>query len=217
MALEDKETKKKKDSIWKHAKIGTPEYKRPTDLWNDALLYFEWCDENPVDAPINVIRYKKEKHGGSKEMKKQDQQENISRPYTLYGFCAFTGITKWSSFKAKMTDPEKVLRWQEFENVIMTIENVIASQQIDGAMTGVFRENLTARLNGLADKNQQEISGETEVKHNFTGFNFLPSAKDFGLEAPSPSAIEQPEKEKQPIYAEIVDYESVEPQANTGV
>lgn len=217
--MDDKEQKKKKDSIWKHAKVGTPEYKKPQDLWNDALLYFEWCDENPVDAPINVIRYKKEKHGGSKEMKKQDQQENISRPYTLYGFCAFTGITKWSSFKAKMTNPEKVLRWQEFEDVILTIENVIASQQIDGAMTGVFKENLTARLNGLADKNQQEISGEINDNKNvrFTGFNFLPTAKDFGLPDTEPQEIEipkEPEKEKVPLYAECIDYEPVESQTN---
>lgn len=211
----EQEARKPKDAIWKHAKIGNPEYKRAQELWNDALLYFEWCDNNPVDAPVNIIRYKKEKKGGTKEMKKQDQQENVSRPYTLYGFCAFTGITVWSKFKAKYTDPEKYLHWDEFEDVIKTIENVIASQQIDGAMTGVFRENLTARLNGLAEKNQQEISGEVETRHNFTGFNFLPTAKDYGL--PVAETPKELESEPKPIYAEVVDYESIESQTNTSL
>lgn len=208
----ESQEKKQKDPIWKHAKVKARQYRRAEDLWDDALLYFQWCDDNPVDAPINIIRYKKEKHGGSKEMKKQDQQENVSRPYTLYGLCAFLGITKWHQFKSTYISKDG------FENVILTIENVIASQQIDGAMTGVFKENLTARLNGLADKNQQEISGEVDVnsEHKFTGFSFLPWTG--GLANSEQSKIEQVEKikelpkvEEERIidYAEIISVEDV--------
>lgn len=202
----DEQPKKKKDSIWKHAKIGTPIYSKASQLWDDALAYFEWCDDNPVDAPVNIIRYKKEKHGGTKEMKKQDQQENVSRPYTLFGLCAFTGITSWARFKAKYRDLEG------FEDVILTIENVIASQQIDGALTGVFKENLTARMNGLAERQVADINGEVEVNenHKFSGFSFLPWTP--GVENSDQSKIasgevmELPEPEKEHVYAEIIDY-----------
>lgn len=217
--MEEPKEKKKKDSIWKHAKIGTPQYKKPEHLWNDALLYFEWCDENPVDAPINVIRYKKEKHGGSKEMKKQDQQENISRPYTLYGFCAFTGISRWGKFK------EKYREIDGFDDVIQTIENVIASQQLDGALTGVFKENLTARLNGLADKQQAEINGELDVnnEHKFTGFSFLPhtdglmNSEQTRIASGEVIALPESVKESEPLYAEIIDYDPSKHQTTGGV
>jgi len=194
--------KKKKDPIWKHAKFKYRQYKKAEELWEDALLYFQWCDDNPVDAPINVIRYKKEKHGGSKEMKKQDQQENISRPYTLFGLCAFLGITKWANFKISYASKEG------FEDVMLTIENIIASQQIDGAMTGVFKENLTARLNGLADRNQQEINGEFEVnsEHKFTGFSFLPWTN--GLNNSEQTKLASGEIKELPIETNLQDVDN---------
>lgn len=216
--MEQQESKKKKDPIWRHAKFRAREYRRADELWEDAMLYFEWCDENPVDAPISVIRYKKEKHGGSKEMKKQDQQENVTRPYTLYGLCAFLGIARWYKFKAQYIEKEG------FEDVLLTIENVIASQQIDGAMTGVFKENLTARLNGLADKTQQELNGEIEVntEHKFTGFSFLPYTAGLGNseqsriasgevieELPVAETVVVEEPEKVIDYAEIVSEDEV--------
>lgn len=214
--MEEKEAKKPKDSIWKHAKIGNPEYKRPKELWDDAIAYFEWCDKNPVDGYVNITRYKKEKKGNENEAKKQDHKMQVTRPYTLFGFCAFSGITSWARFKAKYTDPEKYLHASDFDDVIRTIENVIASQQVDGAMAGMFKENLVARLNGIADKTQQEVEGSVETRHNFTGFNFLPTAKDYGLVEEPKISIEE-EKPKVPLFAEVVDYESVELKADTSV
>lgn len=216
MEQQGEQNKRKKDPIWRHAKFRARRYERAEELWEDAMLYFEWCDDNPVDAAINVVRYKKEKHGGSKEMKKQDQQENVTRPYTLYGLCAFLGITKWYQFKATNIGRDG------FEDVILTIENVIASQQIDGAMTGVFKENLTARLNGLAERNQQEINGELEVntEHRFTGFSFLPwtgglqnseQARVASGEVVEELAMEEREEEPERVidYAEIISEEYV--------
>lgn len=202
-----KEESKTKDPIWKHTRIGVPKYATPDDLWQDAIRYFEWCDGNPVDATISVTRYKKEKHGGHKEMKKQDQHENITRPYTFYGLCAFTGISAWSSFKSTYLSKEG------FADVIYAIENIVASQQIDGAMAGVFKENLTSRLNGLADKQLQEVSAEIDLgTKQFNGFSFLPWTP--GLQNSdntqiASGEIEPEKKEPEPIYAEVVDFEEI--------
>lgn len=198
----------KKEPIWKRVRIGVPKYDNPDELWADAVRYFEWCDGTPVDAPIQTTRYKKEKHGGSKEMKKQDQQENITRPYTIYGLCAFTGIKQWSGFKATYLSKEG------FDEVIYAIENVISSQQIDNAMAGVFKENLTARLNGLADKQLQETNAEIEVNAKFNGFSFLPYTAGLPNSEQSKIAsgqieLQPEEKKKEPLFAEIVDYEVV--------
>lgn len=201
--MEQPEQKKQKDPIWKHARTKQMQFKTADELWDAAKEYFEWCDNNPVDAPISVVRYKKEKHGGSKEMKKQDQQENISRPYTLYGFCAFAGIRRWYAFKEKYVGVEGM---DDFEDVIMAIENVVASQQIDGAMTGVFKENLASRLNGLADRNVQEVNGEVKSEVKFTGFGFLPFTPGLVNSEQSKIASGEVVEEQEPEYAEIIDY-----------
>ena len=202
----ENQSDKHKEPIWKKVKIGVPKYINPEDLWADAQRYFEWCDGTPVDAPIMTTRYKKEKHGGSKEMKKQDQQENVTRSYTLYGLCAFTGIHQWANFKATYLSKEG------FPDVIFAIENVISSQQIDNALAGVFKENLTARLNGLADKQLQDVNAEIEVNAKFNGFSFLPWTPGLENSEQSKTAsgqieLQPEEKKKEPVYAEIVDFE----------
>lgn len=196
-----------KEPIWKKVRIGVPKYATPEDLWNDAVRYFEWCDGNPIDAPSTTILSKKQKASKTnQEVRKQNQLENITRPYTLYGLCAFTGISKWYNFTATYNSKEG------FAEVISAIENVISSQQIDGAMAGVFKENLTSRLNGLADRQLQEVNGEVDFKGSFNGFAFLPYTP--GLENSEQAKIasgeirpENPDPE--PVYAEIVEYEMV--------
>lgn len=194
---------KQKDSIWRHARVGVPRYATANELWDDALRYFEWCDNNPVDGSVIVTRYKKEKRGGHKELKMQDMQNNVDRPYTIYGLCAFTGISEWRNFKFYNIDREG------FREVIATIENVIASQQIDGALTGLFRENLASRLNGLADKVTGDIDVNVNAEQRFTGFSFLPWTQ--GLQNSEQTKIASGEvteelPQPEPVYAEIIDY-----------
>ena len=44
--------------------------------------------------------------------------------------------------------------------MITQIENVVMAQQIDGAMLHQFDSSIVARLNGLADKRIQEVTGK---------------------------------------------------------
>lgn len=208
---------KQKDPIWKHAKFKPNEYRSPSDLWDDATQYFDWCDNNPVDAPMITVRSKKEKHGGHKEARMQDQRENVSRPYTLYGLSAFLGVRDWRHFKAKYID-----KGEEWEDVIRTIENVVASQQVDGAMTGVFKENIVCRLNGFVDKVSADVNADIETNTNvkFTGFGFLPWTPGLtnseGTRIASGEEIQElppaEQKEEEPVidYAEIIDAPSQE-------
>lgn len=200
------EQENKKEPLWKKTRIGVPKYTDPEQLWKEACEYFSWCDGNPVNAPNLTTIFRKDKKQVIDETKKQEQKGNITRPYTVYGLCAFTGISHWPSFK------NTYLPKEGFEEVISAIENVIASQQIDGALTGVFKENLASRLNGLADKQLQEVQGDIDITGHFNGFAFLPHTE--GLQNSEQSKIASgeitPEKpEPEPIYAEIVDYEEI--------
>lgn len=213
-ALEAIKELHEKVPIWKRVRIGQPRYESPDELWEDAKKYFEWCDNNPLAAASNVTRYKKEESIGNKGKKKVKsgktdvQLQNIGRPYTLYGLCAFAGIVKWSDFK------RTYLSKAGFEEVIATIENIVASQQIDGALTGLFKENLASRLNHLAEKQEFELGGVENLNFNqINGFAFLPHteglvnsemSKIASGEKPALPAAEIHEPEKEPVYAEIV-------------
>ena len=63
-------------------------------------------------------------------------------------------VQKWADFKRGN------LKRPGFEQVITQIENVVMAQQIDGAMLHQFDSSIVARLNGLADKHIQEVTGK---------------------------------------------------------
>ena len=218
---EEKATKKERDSLWRHARIFTPKYEDAVSLWEDATSYFEWCDSNPVESQKNMTKYQREGKGEIKDKKAQVESGETNRPYTIYGLCAFTGISSWSSFKSVY------LSKPGFDDVITTIENIISSQQIDGAMTGLYKENLTSRMNGLAEMLQQNVNAEIDgtLEHKFTGFSFLPwtdglsnsdktkiacgevieelpaATDNAGQSVKQEPALPEPE----PVFAEIVD------------
>lgn len=195
-----------KDAIWKHVRIGKALYDKPKDLWNDAIKYFEWADNNPVKCSVSTSKTKRSRKNSTEE-NIQASTETTTRPYTFFGLAAFLGIPDWYKFKMRYFAKEG------FEEVILTIENVIASQQVDNAMVGVFKEGLTARLNGIAENiktdNYLDIDGSGQ---QFNGFKFLPhtdglenseSTKLASGEVPmlEPDYTEEPE----PMYAEIID------------
>ena len=196
-----------KDPIWKHVRLGKALYDKPEDLWKDAVRYFEWVDSNPLKGAISSTKSKHTRKGIDTEELQATGTTTI-RPYTFYGLCVFCGIYKWATFK------ERYYAKQGFEPVIRAIENVITSQQIDNAMVGIFKENLTARLNGLADRTEGGLEIEAGTGQKFNGFNFVPFTE--GLPNSETSRIASGEvpmlnegstetQEPEPVYAEIID------------
>lgn len=143
------------DKLWQVMKnpCGRPRiFSSPQDMWNKACDYFAWVDANPWQ--------KKSASNGLNDTSKSrtntvsQRVEVYQRAYTLYGMCAFLGIAKWADTKRNYIEREGFLE------VINAIEQVIASQQIDGALLHQFDSNLVARLNGIADKQITEVTGK---------------------------------------------------------
>lgn len=69
-----------------------------------------------------------------------------ARPYTFSGLCLYLGCNRgyFNDFKKTCS--------ADFSAVISRIEEIILTQQIEGALVGAFNPNLTARLNGITDK-----------------------------------------------------------------
>ena len=143
----------KKTPIYKRVKIGRPA-KFPTaeDLWREALAYFDWCDDNPITTNNKRKKSRSEKNGDGQTI----EQEPVSRPYTLDGLCLWCNIlTPWATFKR---DCGRRADAEQFAIVINACEQCVRDQQVTGAMIGIYSERLTARLNGITDKQELEVN-----------------------------------------------------------
>ncbi len=154
--MADEKNIEQKDKLWQVAKSpvgGRPrKFKSPQELWNKALEYFRWVDDNPwqrknASNAVNTAGLNTSNH-------LNQNVQLFPRAYTLYGLCAYIGMTKWADFKKSYIDRKG------FSEVIYAIENIVTAQQVDGAMIHQFDSNLVARLNGIADTTKTEVTGK---------------------------------------------------------
>lgn len=116
------------------------------DLLQAAYEYFEWCDDNPW--------YKVDFKG------KDLEQVEIptTRPYTLSGLCLYLGCSQNYFRQFKSSPPENA---EDFLTVISRIEQIIETQQFEGATVGAFNANIISRKLGLVDKTAIDVKGKT--------------------------------------------------------
>lgn len=126
-------------------------FTNPEELWDLFIKYCRWVDENPWEekAASNMLR----DTSGNKNNAMSQNVRVLQRAYTLHGFCAYSGVYKWQTFRQRYKDTN-----DGFSSVINAIEATVQSQQIDGALLHKFDSNLVARLNGIADR--QEVTGK---------------------------------------------------------
>lgn len=153
MAETDKQKKKR---LWQHINpVGRPpKFKTAKQLWDAAAAYFEWADDHPISMEGSSYVYRRMVKGND-ELKKAENNGTAPRPYTLAGLCTHAGIRKhWADFRK-----EYAAKSEEFSDVLDAIENIVRTQQVEGAMVNLYNANLTARINGLTDKTQTEVTG----------------------------------------------------------
>lgn len=124
-------------------------FSTPDLLWDAACEYFEWCDANPWKS----IKTKTRDNGWETEV------SPTQRPYTLSGLCLYLNCSQ-SYFRAFKLDSTKCT--DDFLTVITRIEEIIETQQFEGAIVGAFNANIVSRKLGLVDK--QETKTELEIK-----------------------------------------------------
>lgn len=126
------------------------------DLWEKAIAYFNWCDNNPLSKSELV------KHQGDAE----EFSVTLGRPYSMDALTIFIGVSGayFRGRKATLTDKEadNTATTEELEllDTIHLIESVVRNQRFDGAAVGIFKENLISRVDGYADNINQNNTGE---------------------------------------------------------
>lgn len=129
-------------------------------LWEEACKYFDWCDRKPWER-VELVKYMGEA---------EEANVPLGRPYTMDGLTVYLGVSKsyFRSAKSNLKDKKEAgkISTDEIElmEVIERLEAVVRTQQIEGAMVGVFNANLASRLNGLADNINQSNTGEAVIR-----------------------------------------------------
>jgi hypothetical protein len=137
----------KENQFWKiRSKHGRDYlFASPQELMTAAMEYFNWVDSHPW--------YKVETNKTA--VLKEDRliKVPVVRPYTLSGLCIYLNASEnyWHSFKKNKLS-------EDFLLIVAHIENVINTQQIEGAAIGAFNANIIARKQGL--KEYQEVTGK---------------------------------------------------------
>ncbi len=126
----------------------------PEEMLRLFELYAGWCSRNPLTKM---------------DFKGKDADEvhyRIDRPLSWFGFDAFLfkrGIMKHTEDYRQNKDD----RYTEFAGVISGIGNIIKAYQVEGALTGILKENLVSRLQGLKEHTDNKtdivITDETKI------------------------------------------------------
>lgn len=132
-------------------------FKSPDILWEAAMEYFEWCDENPLyaDATSNYQGYVT--HEPIAKM----------RAMTLDGLYTFLeiGQSTWSDYRNKED-------YKEYSVVIERIESIIKNQKFQGAAAGMLNPVIISRDIGLVEKKETELTGPNggpiDMDHTFS-------------------------------------------------
>lgn len=109
----------------------------PKELFLLAYEYKDYIDNNPIEIEDNK---------GTKNI----NIIKLKRPYTWDGFEHFvfekTGLASLEDYKKSKGT------YKDFSDIIHVIDRMFKSQKFEGAVIGIFKENIIARDLGLTDK-----------------------------------------------------------------
>lgn len=111
-----------------------PKY-TPKALWQKAIEYFEWVEDNPLQ----------EQKLSSGEIFAMDKM----RAMTIRGFCLFAGIDQQTFANYEVSD--------NFFGITTRIRDIIYQQKFEGAAADLLNPNIIARELGLAEKSDVNL------------------------------------------------------------
>lgn len=129
-------------------------------LWAEACAYFDWCDKNPWMRP-ELVKYQGEA---------EEYNVPLGRPYTMGGLSVYLNVSQsyFSSCKAHLREKQEKGRATEAEigiiEAIELIEEVVRTNNIEGAVLNVYNSNFIARMHGIADTVNNNGTGEAIIR-----------------------------------------------------
>ncbi len=108
----------------------------PEKLWNNAIGYFKWCDDNPHEELIPVLTGKE---AGRQIIRKK------ARMYTVKGLCLHCNIEEEYIKSMRQLKNEQ----SEYYVVVSKILYIIYTQNIEMAAVDIFNGGFITKVLGL--------------------------------------------------------------------
>ena len=125
-------------SIGRPKKLNSPE-----EVWDLFQGYLKWASENPIRKMVFVGR------DGNRDY------ELVDRPLSRDGFEMYCFNNQVTIEPYLDNDNGS---YEVFRPITSHIKKIIREMQISGGMSGLYNANLTARLNGLTDKQENNVN-----------------------------------------------------------
>lgn len=153
------------DEHWKVVNAGAQIINNtPEQLWQQAVDYFKWTDENPMRA-------KKTLQSG-KEAGKRVEVE-YKRPYSIKGFCLHAGISERYIQDIKETQSKDSMFYIIMEKILM----IIYTQNLEGALVDLYNPIMVSKVLNL-DKGEEEDNKRIIVEVVDTPRKQLPNSEE---------------------------------------
>lgn len=162
--LEDKELIKKEMHDFFNPVGRPPKFRTAAEMGVAFRAYLRWT---------SVTYYNKHELVKGGELAGQIYAvKHARRPLTISGFCVFCNASMvwYRTFRSNNIDDP------EFLALFELIEETCKDNQISGAMTGEYRENIVSRLNGITERVDLTTNG-MDIK-NESGYDLSKYTED---------------------------------------
>lgn len=138
--------------------LGRPKAIETAEEFREKFLeYVAWSEDNPILAKRASRREGGTTANGTvKDPETRLDSESKRRPLSMYGLCAFLGVSrKWFEMRLKTLEEKGENRTdaeEDYFTAMTRAKSIIEMQQFDGASVGDFNATLTMRALGLGDK-----------------------------------------------------------------
>lgn len=126
--------------LWRLATPTPPSF-TPEALWEKALEYFQWVEDNPLWEVKSYMYMGETIHDRIPKM----------RPMTIAGFCLFARMNNTTFTRYRYRD--------EYKEVCDTIREIVREQKFAGAAADLFNVQIIARDIGLKESTVHEHTG----------------------------------------------------------
>lgn len=124
----------------------------PEKLWDNAVAYFQWCDENPIKTKIPVTSGK---DAGLQVTKQQPRQYNVE------ALCLHCNVSKEYLYTIRNTKDTG----SEYYHVISKILYIIYAQNLEYAVVDVFNPILVSKMLNLEKEETPSVGTTVRVIH----------------------------------------------------
>lgn len=122
----------------------------PQGMWQLAVMYFQWCDENPLILKRTIMS------GKDAGMKVEEEKP---RPYTIKGLCLHCGFLEEHLRDVRATKDQG----SDYYLVVTKILYQIHTQNAEYAMIGEFSPVFTAKMLNMESEEVPTGSIKVEV------------------------------------------------------